>query len=155
MFYFSLSFIKCNILFCKSLTTLVGFGIVCLPSISTHSYAQNPENFNRNNYLKELQELNRAHPTASERPRDVYASFVRLSFMDSTWDAWQQRTGELPPDFQQMPDIPFLPDPMIWDEGRQNVSINTPEQWDQNGHGFKSRLKPCYLAHFLIRLGRA
>lgn len=99
--------------------------------ISGVSLAQNSGELIRNDYLKELQELNRQHPTPAQRPRDVYASFVRLSYQDSTWDAWQQRTGELPPNFDQMPDLPFLPNPMIWDEGGQNIPITTTAQWNQ------------------------
>jgi len=31
---------------------------------------------------------------------------------DATWEAWQQRTGELPPDSRRCPRLPFLPDPL-------------------------------------------
>ena len=50
---------------------------------------------------------------------------------DKTWFDWQQRTGELPPDFENMPSIPFLPDPLILGEGTTNVPITAFDQWEQ------------------------
>ena len=35
-----------------------------------------------------------------------------VSFQDATFPDWLARTGELPPDFDQMPSLPFLPDPL-------------------------------------------
>ena len=35
-----------------------------------------------------------------------------VSFLDVTLKDWIKRTGELPPDFDRMPSIPFLPDPL-------------------------------------------
>ena len=49
--------------------------------------------------------------------------------IDSTWTTWRKRTGELPPDFEKMPSLPFLPDPMIIDEGGQNIQVKTYDQW--------------------------
>jgi dienelactone hydrolase len=48
---------------------------------------------------------------------------------DSTWSHWQQRTGELPPDFASMPDIPLLPDPLVWAEGKTAIQITKPQDW--------------------------
>ncbi len=36
----------------------------------------------------------------------------RINAIDRTWEDWQRRTGELPPDFASMPSQPFLPDPL-------------------------------------------
>lgn len=35
----------------------------------------------------------------------------RINAIDKTWEEWQKRTGELPPDFAAMPSLPDLPDP--------------------------------------------
>lgn len=48
---------------------------------------------------------------------------------DLLWTQWQKRTGELPPDFDQLPSLPFLPDPLIMDEGGQNIPVQTIGQW--------------------------
>ena len=37
----------------------------------------------------------------------------RTTAQDSTWIDWLRRTGELPPDFDQMPSNPFLPEPLV------------------------------------------
>ena len=36
----------------------------------------------------------------------------RINAVDRTWEEWIRRTGELPPDFDAMPSIPGLPDPL-------------------------------------------
>jgi hypothetical protein len=42
------------------------------------------------------------------------------SAQDNTWEDWVKRTGELPRDFEAMPSIPGLPDPLLFTEnGRQ------------------------------------
>lgn len=50
---------------------------------------------------------------------------------DSTWTAWQKRTGELPPDFKKLPSLPFLPDPLVLEEGREDIPVRTMEQWKE------------------------
>ena len=41
----------------------------------------------------------------------------RVSYLDKTFKDWLARTGELPPDFDKMPSIPYLPNPLVIDEG--------------------------------------
>jgi hypothetical protein len=63
-------------------------------------------------------------------PEDRIAN-GRVSFLDETFKDWLKRTGELPPDFDQMPSIPFLPDPLIEDEGGKNIPITSAAQWKE------------------------
>ena len=53
----------------------------------------------------------------------------RVSPLDQNWEAWQARTGELPPDFDAMPSIPELPDPLMLVENGRRTPVTTPEQW--------------------------
>ena len=53
----------------------------------------------------------------------------KFSPVDLTWQDWQKRTGELPPDFDKMPGITTLPDPLILDEGGKNIPVETLSQW--------------------------
>lgn len=39
-----------------------------------------------------------------------------------------------------MPSIPFLPDPLVLDEGGNNVPITTPEQWKIQKEWMKGQL---------------
>lgn len=64
----------------------------------------------------------------------------RVSYLDKTFKDWLMRTGELPPDFDQMPSIPFLPDPLIMDEGRSNTPVRTAEQWEVQREWMKEQL---------------
>lgn len=45
----------------------------------------------------------------------------RLNPHDRTWEQWLKRTGELPPDFDKLPSIPGLPDPL--------QGVTSPSQW--------------------------
>jgi len=65
----------------------------------------------------------------------------RVSFLDKTFRDWIKRTGELPPDFDQMPSIPFLPDPLILDEGGKNISITSIAQWKEKRQWMKEQLE--------------
>lgn len=44
---------------------------------------------------------------------------ARINAQDKSWEEWAKRSGELPPDFDLMPNIPGLPEPRL---GR-------PEEW--------------------------
>ncbi len=43
-----------------------------------------------------------------------------------SWDAWQKKTGTLPPDFNSLPRHDAMPDPMKFDDGRR---VTTAAQW--------------------------
>jgi dienelactone hydrolase len=43
-----------------------------------------------------------------------------------TWNEWQQKTGELPPDLDSLPRANFLPDPLHFFNGRP---VNVPVDW--------------------------
>jgi len=49
--------------------------------------------------------------------------------LDDTWQDWQKRTGELPPNFDAMPSMPFLPDPMMLEKDGMEIPVATQEQW--------------------------
>ncbi len=65
----------------------------------------------------------------------------RVSFLDATFQDWLKRTGELPPDFDRMPSIPFLPDPLILDEGGKNIPVKTMAQWQEKREWMKKQLE--------------
>ena len=95
--------------------------LICL-FFSTEILAQDMASKERRNaYLEEILPLLRSSRQNAPPVTD----------QDKTWLDWQQRTGELPPDFETMPSIPFLPDPLMLGEGTINVPITTMDQWEQ------------------------
>lgn len=64
-----------------------------------------------------------------------------VSFLDSGFVDWLERTGELPPDFDRMPSIPFLPDPLVIDEGGRNIPVTTMEQWKEKREWMREQLE--------------
>ena len=74
-------------------------------------------------------------------PDRLYDNRGPVSFLDLTFQDWLERTGELPPDFDDLPSIPFLPDPLIIDEGGKNIPVKTMEQWNEKRKWMKLHLE--------------
>ncbi|MDR0572520.1 MAG: acetylxylan esterase [Tannerella sp.] len=64
----------------------------------------------------------------------------RVSYLDETFTDWLRRTGELPPDFENMPSIPFLPNPLVMDEGGENIPVTSGSQWEARRVWMKTEL---------------
>jgi dienelactone hydrolase len=55
----------------------------------------------------------------------------RINAYDQTWEDWVKRTGALPPDFDSMPSIPGLPDPLVlWENGR-SIPVTSKTLWER------------------------
>ncbi|MEA1996284.1 MAG: hypothetical protein U9N45_01530, partial [Gemmatimonadota bacterium] len=61
--------------------------------------------------------------------------------LDPTWRDWLERTGELPPDFDSLPSIPLLPDPLVIFEGREESPVTTVEKWQEKRRWIKARVQ--------------
>ena len=86
------------------------------------------------NQLKKVLPPDRRTPASDQLPGTPPA---HVSPEDFTWNDWLNRTGELPPDFDELPNLPFLPDPLILDEGGDNIPVETMEQWNQKREQIK------------------
>lgn len=64
-----------------------------------------------------------------------------VSYFDTTFTDWLSRTGELPPDFDAMPSIPFLPDPLIKHVNGKPVPVKTPEDWKSKRKQLQDQIK--------------
>ena len=92
---------------------------VCCLISSEVAYTQSKQK-SRSDYLKESLLIN--------EPRDHrHAISLRVSSQDSTWLEWQQRTGELPPDFNRMLSVSHLPEPLQMD----GSAITSNHAWEQ------------------------
>ena len=72
-----------------------------------------------------------AHAVAAEpspRQRADREQLRRLLPASEAWDKWLQTSGELPPDFDKLPGIPFLPDPLRFNNGK---AVAKAEQWPE------------------------
>lgn len=103
---------------------------LCFLNLNNFIYAQTEEE-KRRSYLEELILL-------QEQPSS-FDAFV--SFHDSTWVDWIKRTGELPPNFEDLPSIPLLPDPLIIDEGGKNIPVKSLSQWNEQRKNIKKQVK--------------
>jgi dienelactone hydrolase len=67
----------------------------------------------------------------------------RINAVDATWEAWQKRTGELPPDFSKMRSQPFLPDPLEGVRTREEWAARRTELRQQIEHWITGRMPPA------------
>ncbi|HEX7359194.1 MAG TPA: alpha/beta fold hydrolase [Bryobacteraceae bacterium] len=67
----------------------------------------------------------------------------RINAVDRTWEDWQKRTGELPPDFSAMPSQPFLPDPLSGIHNRAEWEKRRGEIRAQIEHWQSGRMPPA------------
>lgn len=64
----------------------------------------------------------------------------RIITKSPAWDAWQQQSSELPPDFETMPSRIDVPDPLLRTVGGKHERITTPEGWAQHRESLKHEL---------------
>jgi len=53
---------------------------------------------------------------------------LQLLPRSDSWNAWLHQTGELPPDFSVMPDLPRLPDPLLFLNGKKATTGTWPQR---------------------------
>lgn len=69
----------------------------------------------------------RASGAMSQGERQQVVDWMKDSLPEvPSWNAWQEESGELPPDFATLPKIPGLPDPLQFVDGRR---VHTPADW--------------------------
>src|SRR5699024_8512083 len=64
-----------------------------------------------------------------------------ISYFDKNFKDWLERTGELPPDFEKMPSIPYLPNSLVIDEGGKNIPVKTKKQWEEKKEWLRKELQ--------------
>ncbi len=77
------------------------------------------EDMTRQQYLKQLMKVLPEDLTRASGDQLPGTPPAHVSPEDFTWRDWLKRTGELPPDFDELPSLPFLPDPLILDQGER------------------------------------
>lgn len=87
------------------------------------------EDLSRQQYLERLLKVTPDDLTVPSGDQLPGTPPAHISPEDFLWHDWLKRTGELPPDFDQLPSLPFLPDPLIIDEGGKNIPVETMAQW--------------------------
>jgi dienelactone hydrolase len=65
----------------------------------------------------------------------------RINAIDKSWEEWVKRTGELPPDFDSMPSIAALPDPLLFRGALQSTPITAMEQWKRQREWIRSQFE--------------
>ncbi|MFQ5930338.1 MAG: alpha/beta fold hydrolase [Acidobacteriota bacterium] len=67
-------------------------------------------------------------PQAQDRnkQRQYLEQMLRLFPESKPWQEWLDRTGELPPDFDQLSGVPFLPNPLQFADGK---NVGSAKEW--------------------------
>ncbi len=108
---------------------IVTICILLTITLSDNLFAQTAAERQRE-YLKEIQTFN-----IKQRFRE---NTRRVTVHDSTWDDWLKRTGELPPDFSQLPSAPFLPEPLAQVRNGKEIPITARDEWNRKREEIKT-----------------
>jgi pimeloyl-ACP methyl ester carboxylesterase len=65
----------------------------------------------------------------------------RINAYDKTWEDWVKRTGELPPDFEVLPSIPSLPDPLIFTKNGRQIAVTNEVLWNRQKQWIRSQME--------------
>ena len=100
-------------------------------------FAAAQKDISRQEYLQQL--IKSLPEDRYKSPADHISgtSAPHVSPEDFTWGDWVKRTGELPPDFNKLPNFPFLPDPLIIDQGGKEIPVTTIDQWNHRREEIK------------------
>ena len=78
--------------------------------------------------------------------RQMYLDELRHILPASpAWEAWLTRSGELPPDFDALPSVPDLPDPLLKQVDGQEVPLTDPQDWPARRREIRALVQ-----HFLL-----
>lgn len=113
--------------------------IALLASLDFYGTVFGQENLTRQEYFQRLMKVTPEDvikPSADQLPGTPPA---HISPEDFLWRDWLKRTGTLPPDFDELPSLPFLPDPLILDEGGKNIPVETISQWNKKREQIKEQ----------------
>lgn len=112
--------------------------LLLLPFLFNHTaYAQDDTQI-RQKYLADLKKI-----IIDQR---FQKNTRRVTWQDSTWVEWLNRTGELPPNFSKMKSTPFLPDPLV--DEKDGKPITTKEQWAKKREWIKEQYKHWISGNF-------
>ncbi len=70
-----------------------------------------------------------APPT--EKQKELLAQILRTLPRSEPWEEWLKKTGAHPPDFDKLPSVPFLPDPLRFASGRQANWSDWPKRHEE------------------------
>ena len=68
----------------------------------------------------------------------------RINAHDKTWEDWLRRTGEQPPDFDRLPSIPGLPDPLMTERG----PVRTRAEWERQRGELRRQIEHWMFGRF-------
>lgn len=68
----------------------------------------------------------------------------RINAHDKTWEEWLRRTGELPPDFDTLPSIPGLPDPLLGPKG----PVKNAAEWNSQKQRLREQVQHWMFGRF-------
>jgi len=79
---------------------------------------------------------------ATPRQKETLEQILRVFPKSEPWEKWLQKTHALPPDFEALPSIPFLPDPLRFESGKE---VRSKEEWPKRRQALLSSFQQYVL----------
>lgn len=67
----------------------------------------------------------------TEKQKELLEQILRTLPRSEPWEEWLKKTGAHPPDFDKLPNVPFLPDPLRFTSGRQASWNDWPKRREE------------------------
>src|SRR5262245_48564859 len=77
-----------------------------------------------------LSTLAAPEPT-TEKQKEILDQILRTLPKSEPWEQWLKQTGAMPPDFDKLPSVPFLPDPLVFANGRKVAWSDWPKRREE------------------------
>ncbi len=84
----------------------------------------------------------------TEKRKAFLAQLLAMLPQNPAWNEWLQRTGELPPDFDALPTLIDLPDPLLLEQQGKQARITTKEQWERRRVSLKKMFEHYVTGRF-------
>ena len=68
---------------------------------------------------------------STERQKELLEEILRTLPKSEPWEQWLKASGEMPPDFDKLPGIPFLPEPLIFANGHKAIWNDWPKRREE------------------------
>src|SRR5437588_845944 len=83
--------------------------------------------------------------TPDSKQKETLEQMLQIFPKSEPWEAWLQQSRALPPKFESLPSIPFLPDPLIFESGKV---VRSKEDWPKRRQALLASFQQYVLGSF-------
>src|SRR5438105_11631479 len=82
---------------------------------------------------------------SNPKQKQLLEQMLQVFPKSEAWENWLRKTGALPPDFASLPSVPFLPDPLRYESGKE---VRIKEDWPKRRQALLTSFQQYVLGSF-------